>query len=57
MEYGNLTDECRDNFTRAVIWNTSTDLQKQKDSLPLLRQAIAQCLVEYEKENGEHHVR
>ena len=57
FEYGNLTDECRDNFTRAVIWNTSTDSQKQKDSLPLLRQAIAQCLVEYEKENGEHHVR
>ena len=57
LEYGNLTDECRDNFTRAVIWNTSTDSQKQKDSLPLLRQAIAQCLVEYEKENGEHHVR
>ena len=57
LEYNNLTEECRKNFIRAVIWNTSSDQQKQKNSLPLLRKSIEQCLVEYEKVNGEHHVR
>lgn len=60
LEYSHLTEELRKNFIRATIWNISKDEEKQKQSIPLLRNAIEKCLVEYTLDDltpGEAHVK
>lgn len=53
LDYTNLSDENRQKFIKATIWNISSDKEKQQQSLEILKEAISECLVEYEIEEKQ----
>lgn len=51
IDYSKLNNIDRENFIRAVIWNTSDNIEKQEKSIELLKNCFDICLVEYELVN------
>lgn len=50
LDYNILPVENRILFDKATVWNISSDEEKQKQSIEILKDVISQCLVEYEIE-------
>ncbi|MDD3452943.1 MAG: Fic family protein [Bacilli bacterium] len=48
LEYSYLTQFDNKNFIRATMWNISSDKEKQKISIELLKEIFDKCLIEYE---------
>lgn len=46
IDYSKLGDIDRENFVKAVIWNTSNDQKKQEESMELLKRCFDLCLIE-----------
>lgn len=51
LDYTKLNEIENKNFTKAVIWNTSNNIEKQEQSMKLLEQCFDQCLVESDLKN------
>lgn len=51
IDYSKLNNIDRENFIRAVIWNTSDNIEKQEKSIELLKNCFDICLVEDELVN------